>query len=51
MGNKTSTEVEIKMDMTAYYPGETIDAVIYINAPKEHFCSRIVLHVEGYEES
>ena len=51
MGNKNSTQIEIKLDKPAYYPGETINAVICISAPKQHLCSRIVLHIEGEEES
>lgn len=39
------------MDQASYYPGETINATIFINAPKQHYCSKIVLHIEGYEES
>lgn len=39
------------MDQASYYPGETINATIFINAPKPHYCSKIVLHIEGYEES
>ena len=33
MGNKNSTEIEIKLDKPVYYPGETINANIFISAP------------------
>jgi hypothetical protein len=39
------------MDKTTYYPGDTISSSIFINAPQPKLCSKIVLHIEGFEES
>lgn len=51
MGNKSQIGVALLTEKEFYLPGEIVQGNVYVNSPKAYACSKIMLYIQGKEQS